>query len=146
MGYPMSWKDELEGPKWLPVLNMAEESYQLPHDLLARMAYQECSFKPRVIDGTQASPAGALGMMQLMPEYFFSVRVPTPFSPEDTGSQIEEAAQFVANLYTQTHNWQLTVAAYNAGLGAVQRFGAVPPYEETQNYVKEIFADLPEVA
>lgn len=138
----MTWKDELEGPKWLSALGTAEGTYGLPTDLLARIAYQESHFRPEIIDGTLASPAGALGMMQLMPQYFSSVRVPIPFSFDDTSAQIEEAAKFLASLQGSTHNWSLTVAAYNAGLGNVEKYGGIPPFPETEDYVREILADV----
>lgn len=139
----MSWKDQGEGPRWVPVLNQAEESYGIPTDLLARVAYQESSFRPEVIDGTTASPAGALGIMQLMPQFFPVVKGPVPFSPEETEQQIDEAARYLASLFESTHDWKLALAAYNAGLGNVRKYNGIPPFAETQNYVAQITADVP---
>ena len=64
------WKSAGSGPEWVPVLNAAEQQFGIPTDLLARVAYQESRFREDIIRGTKASGAGALGMMQLMPQYF----------------------------------------------------------------------------
>src|SRR6185312_5080436 len=66
----VAWKSVGEGSTWVPVLNQVEQQYGLPEDLLARVAYQESSFREGVIRGTTASSAGALGIMQLEPAYF----------------------------------------------------------------------------
>ena len=85
------WKNVGEGPQWIPALNAAEVQYGLPTDLLARIAYQESHFRTDIITGATPSPAGALGLMQMMPQYFDSVRVPRPFTPDDTANQINQA-------------------------------------------------------
>lgn len=143
----MTWKLEGSGPRWVPVLAQTEIDCSLPTDLLARIAYQESTFIEAVIRGLKPSPAGAMGMMQLEPQYFHTVRVPPPFTDEDVENQISEAADFLVALQRSTHNWQLTVAAYNAGLGAVERAGwTVPNIQETQNYVAAVTRDVPAIA
>lgn len=137
------WKSVGEGPQWIPILNQAETAYGIPDDLLARIAYQESHFRNDIITGNKVSPAGALGLMQMMPQYFSSVRVSRPFTPENTQAQIMEAAQLLANNYASTKNWSLAVAAYNAGLGNVQKYGGIPPFAETEKYVAAILADIP---
>jgi soluble lytic murein transglycosylase-like protein len=92
------------------------------------------------------SPAGALGIMQLMPKFFTSVRVARPYTDNDVGNQIEEAAHFLAGLVKATGDWDLAIAAYNAGLGNVQKYGGVPPFRETQDYVAQVTADVPSLA
>lgn len=64
----MTWKDG--GEEYLPYIAQMESEYGIPTDLLARIAYQECSWRTEVITGQVASPAGALGMFQLMPQFF----------------------------------------------------------------------------
>lgn len=140
-----SWKNVAEGSTWVPVLNAAEQQYGLPQDLLARVAYQESHFRESIIRGTQASPAGALGIMQLEPAYFSSVRVPVPFSDSDVRAQIDEAAQQLQSLYGEFGDWSLALAAYNAGAGNVRKYGGIPPFTETQNYVAQITADVPAI-
>jgi len=140
----VGWQNVNQGPTWVPVLNAAEVQYGLPTNLLARQAFQESSFLSSVIDGTQPSSAGALGIMQMLPQYFSSVAVPTPFTAADVQAQIAQAAQQMASLYSQFGSWALALAAYNAGAGAVEAAGnQIPPYSETQNYVADILADVP---
>lgn len=140
------WKNVGQGPKWVPLLNQAELDYGIPTDLLARIAYQESHFRQEIIDGSLASPAAALGMMQLEPAYFSSVRVARPFTDADTAAQIQEAAKAVVDDFENLGSWQLTVAAYDAGLGNVHKYGGVPPFPETQKYVAEVTADVPAIA
>lgn len=137
------WQQAGSGPQWVPVLNAAEQSFGLPQNLLARIAYQESSFIESIIRGIRKSGAGAMGIMQMMPQYFQSVNAPVPYSDTDVQAQINEAAQQMVSLYNSTQDWGLALAAYNAGLGNVQKYGGIPPFAETQNYVSKILADLP---
>jgi peptidoglycan DL-endopeptidase CwlO len=137
------WKNVNEGPTWVPILNQAEADNGIPTDLLAAMAYQESSFLQNVIDGTRASSAGALGLMQLMPQYYASVQVPTPFSASDTSNQISDAANTMVTNYNALNSWPLAIAAYNAGLGAVQSAGGIPQNGQTPQYVANILANAP---
>lgn len=147
-----AWQSSANGQKWAPVLAAAEQANGLPQNLLARQAYAESAYKQSVIDGTQPSPAGALGILQLMPQYFDTVQRPIPFSDQDTMDQINQAAEQMAGLYQQllplaqssgTNPWALALAGYNAGAGNVQKYGGIPPFTETQNYVSSILADVP---
>lgn len=137
------WKNVNKAADWLPTLAAAEVSAGLPTDLLARIAYQESHFREEIIRGTQASPAGALGIMQMMPQYFQSVRAQQPYSDDAVTSQINEAANLLASLYTRFKSWPLAIAAYNAGAGNVSKYGGIPPFAETQNYVAQVTADVP---
>jgi peptidoglycan DL-endopeptidase CwlO len=136
-----AWK--ASGAAWLAPLASAEVAAGLPMDLLVRIAYQESHFVDSIIYGTKASPAGALGMMQLMPQYFQSVRAPVPYSYDDIVAQISEAAAQLESLHNQLGTWELAIAGYNAGAGAVKKYGGVPPFAETRNYVAEVTADVP---
>jgi soluble lytic murein transglycosylase-like protein len=139
------WKAVQQGPRWLPVLNSMEASYGIPPDLLARVAYQESHFRPDIITGATVSPAGALGLMQLMPQYFASVQVPRPYIDRDTLAQIQEAAKELRRLYDHFSDWQLAVAAYNWGQGNVDHYvaGNASLPTETNNYIAQVFADVP---
>lgn len=137
------WKSAGSGPQWVPVLNATEQQFGIPTDLLARVAYQESRFREDVIRGTTASGAGALGMMQMLPQYFSSVNVPRPYTDSDIGAQITQAAQNHVSLYNQLGSWTLALAGYNAGAGNVSKYGGIPPFPETQNYVAQITADVP---
>jgi soluble lytic murein transglycosylase-like protein len=139
------WANVEQGGVWVPVINQAETAAGIPANLLARMAYQESHFRPDVIDGTTASSAGALGILQLMPQFFSTVQVARPFSTQDTIDQISQAAQLLADLYNQFSDWTLAVAGYNAGAGTVSKYingtGTLPA--ETQAYVADVIADVP---
>jgi soluble lytic murein transglycosylase-like protein len=138
------WKSVQQGPRWLAALNAAEARHGIPADLLARVAYQESHFRPDIITGATVSPAGALGLMQLMPAYFSSVQVPRPFTDSDTLAQIEEAARELQRLYGHFTDWPLAVAGYNWGQGNVDHYvaGNASLPAETNNYIAQVFADV----
>jgi soluble lytic murein transglycosylase-like protein len=146
------WQQSENAKKWAPVIAAAEQANGLPTDLLARQAYAESAYAQDVIDGTRPSPAGALGILQLEPQYFDTVQRPIPFSDQDTVDQINQAAGQMASLYQQlsplaastgANPWALALAGYDAGAGAVKRYGGIPPFSETQKYVASILADVP---
>ena len=142
-----SWEDSANGQTWAPTLAAAEQANGIPSGLLSRIAYQESSFSTNVINGTEPSSAGALGIMQLEPEYFSSVQVPTPFTAADTTAQINQAAAFLAGLYASFGNWTDAVAAYNAGEGTIEAVlaGTETLPTETANYIADINQSLPNV-
>ncbi|MBS0193357.1 MAG: lytic transglycosylase domain-containing protein [Proteobacteria bacterium] len=84
------------------------------------------------------SPKGAQGMMQLMPQTAATYRVLDPFSATQS---IRGGARYLGDLLRRFHgDRRLAAAAYNAGAGAVDRYGGVPPYAETQAYVDKVDA------
>ncbi|MGH3575418.1 MAG: transglycosylase SLT domain-containing protein, partial [Pseudonocardiaceae bacterium] len=113
------WKSTGSAAAWLPTLASVESSLGIPTDLLARMAYQESHFREEIIRGTKTSSAGALGILQMLPQYFQSVVAPIPYSDAAVAAQIEEAGNYLSTLYHQFGDWSLAVAAYNAGPGNV---------------------------
>ncbi len=89
-------------------------------------------------DRMAVSPKGAMGLMQLMPGTALSLGV---FDPFDAGQNIEGGVKYLSNLLERFGgNVTLAVAAYNAGPGAILKYGTVPPYQETGTYVKKILA------
>lgn len=139
------WANVNQGPVWVPVINQTESSLGIPTNLLARMAFQESSFLEPVIDGTQPSSAGALGILQLLPQYFSSVQVAVPFSTTDTQNQITQAGQQLVALYNQFSDWGVAVAAYNAGATTIQNVlaGTEAMPSQTASYVAAILSDVP---
>jgi len=141
----MGWQTVNEGPVWIPVINESENAYGIPTNLLARQAFQESHFRSSIINGTQASPAGALGILQLEPQYFSTVKVPIPFTESDVVNQITQAAQEMQRLYGVYGDWGLALAAYNDGEGNVNSYlnGSRQLPQETIDYVTGILADVP---
>jgi soluble lytic murein transglycosylase-like protein len=139
------WMSVNQGFAWMGVLNNAELQYNIPTDLLARVAYQESRFRQDVIDGTTPSPAGALGIMQLMPQYFSSVNVPRPYQASDTTAQIAQAGALLSQLYAHFGDWGLALAGYNDGQTNIDNYlaGAHTLPQETIDYVSQILADVP---
>jgi len=108
----------------------AEQSYKLPAGLLAAVAQAESGG-----DVNAVSPAGAQGLMQMMPTTASALGI----NPFDATQSIDGAARMLSGYLTNYNgSVPLALAAYNAGPGAVAQYGGVPPYTETQNYVRKI--------
>ena len=113
------------------VLERAAEKYDISYDFLVAVAKAESDFNPKCV-----SSAGAMGIMQIMPEEQKGLGVKDPYDPEQN---IMAAAKLLkAHLKKFKGDYTLAAAAYNAGSGRVQKYGGVPPFTETQNYVKKI--------
>jgi soluble lytic murein transglycosylase-like protein len=93
----------------------------------------ESAYNPSAV-----SSAGALGLMQLMPATADSLGVENPLDP---AQNIDGGVKLLRELLNQFGgNLSNTLAAYNAGPGAVQQFGGIPPYQETQTYVRRVLS------
>jgi len=109
----------------------AAEAYGVPVNLLRAVAKAESGFDPDAV-----SSAGAQGVMQLMPGTARGLGVSDPFDAEQN---IMGGAKYLSQLLRQFNgDTTLAVAAYNAGPGSVTKYGGVPPYAETQNYVQKV--------
>ncbi|MFO0630376.1 MAG: lytic transglycosylase domain-containing protein [Polyangiales bacterium] len=109
----------------------AASLYQLPEALLRAVIRQESDFNPFSV-----SSSGALGLMQLLPSTAASMTVQDPFDPRQNILGGARYLRVLANTFNG--DLILTLAAYNAGSGAVIRYGTVPPYDETQHYVRQV--------
>jgi hypothetical protein len=106
--------------------------YQIPPNLFLSLVSHESSFNPDA-----RSPAGAVGYTQLMPHTAAGLGV----NPADPVQNLEGGAKYLRQQYDHFHDWGLALAAYNAGPAAVIKHGGIPPYAETQAYVRNIMAD-----
>jgi Transglycosylase SLT domain len=95
------------------------------------MIGQESGFNPRAL-----SPMGAIGLGQLMPGTARGLGV----NPHDPIQNLVGAARYLQKAKHSFGSWKLALAAYNAGFGAVSKYKGVPPYKETQNYVRNIMS------
>jgi soluble lytic murein transglycosylase-like protein len=109
----------------------ASRLYQLPSEYIRAVVRVESDFVP-----TAVSRVGALGLMQLMPQTARSMGVTDPFDPRQNILGGSRYLRVLANRFEG--DLVLTTAAYNAGGGAVQRYGGIPPFAETQRYVRRV--------
>lgn len=107
------------------------DKFRLDQALVKAVIKVESNFNPKVV-----SKKGAQGLMQLMPETAREVGVSNPFDPSDS---IYGGTLYLRKMLDSFElNLDHALAAYNAGPGAVRKYGGIPPYEETQNYVKRV--------
>jgi len=108
----------------------AAHRHGLPPALVKAVVRAESNFQPHAL-----SNAGAQGLMQLMPATADDLGVDDPFRAEDN---VFGGTRYLRAMHDRYGDWQLALAAYNAGPGAVDRFGGIPPYAETQQYVERV--------
>jgi peptidoglycan DL-endopeptidase CwlO len=119
----------LAGVPYADLFARAGARYGVDASLLAAVASQESSFNASAV-----SRAGAQGLMQFMPSTAKGLGV----NALDPTSAIDGAARYLSSLSKQFGSTELALAAYNAGPGTVTRYGGIPPYSETQNYVRAV--------
>ncbi len=128
---PASPVPAADGTPYAATIESAARSAGIDPALLAAVAQVESGFNPRA-----QSYAGAKGLMQLMDSTARGLGVTDPFDPTQS---LNGGARFLGSLLRQFNgDVSKTLAAYNAGPGAVQRFGGIPPYEETRRYVPKV--------
>ena len=121
------------------IIKEASQAYGIQEEVISAVIKQESSYNPRAV-----SSCGAQGLMQLMPGTARSLGVRDAFNPEENimaGTRYlrEKLDEFNGSL-------PLALAAYNAGSGAVKKYGGIPPYKETQAYVNKIIKSIDHLA
>lgn len=112
-----------------PIIEIAAAKHEVDARIVKAVIKVESAFQPRA-----RSPKGAMGLMQLMPKTARQYQARHPYDP---ASNIEAGTRYLKRLLDE-FELPLALAAYNAGEGAVRRFGGIPPYAETQAYVARI--------
>ena len=112
-------------------IEAASEVFTVDESLIRAIIHAESAYQPEA-----QSPKGAQGLMQLMPATQKELQVDNVFDPL---SNIEGGTLYLSRLLNQfDHDVELAAAAYNAGPGAVQEYGGIPPYKETREYVRRV--------
>ncbi|WP_347268326.1 lytic transglycosylase domain-containing protein [Paracoccus sp. (in: a-proteobacteria)] len=115
--------------QYLPHARAVARKHGVPEDLFLRLVQQESGWNP-----SARSHKGARGLAQLMPGTAARLGV----DAGDPLQNLEGGARYLRMMYNTFGSWRLALAAYNAGPGAVTKYGGVPPYRETRNYVRII--------
>ncbi|AOV08448.1 lytic transglycosylase domain-containing protein [Sporosarcina ureilytica] len=113
------------------IIKKAADTFKLPERLISSVIQHESNFNSQAV-----SAAGAQGLMQLMPGTARFLGVKDSFNPEQN---ITGGAKYLRQMLDQFNgNIELALAAYNAGPGNVKKYGGIPPFKETQGYVKKV--------
>jgi soluble lytic murein transglycosylase-like protein len=121
----------LHDTNYADLISAAAEAHGVDPILVQALIQVESNYQPRA-----RSPKGAMGLMQLMPSVAREYKVRNAYDPK---ANIDAGVRKLKGLL-EKYSVDLALAAYNAGEGAIQRFGGIPPYRETQNYVSRIMA------
>ncbi|MED4068635.1 transglycosylase SLT domain-containing protein [Priestia megaterium] len=116
--------------KYASEINAGAKAHNLEPALVAAIITQESQFNPRA-----GSPVGARGLMQLMPSTSRAMGVNDPYNP---AQNIMGGSKYIRQMINQFKKLDVSLAAYNAGPGNVQKYNGIPPFKETRNYVTKV--------
>lgn len=117
-------------PRIEAAINKYSQQYGVDPKLVRAVMKQESGFQPFAL-----STSGAMGLMQLMPGTAAGLGVTDPYNIEEN---IRGGVQYLSYQLKAFNNVELALAAYNAGPNAVRKYGGIPPYAQTQDYVKKV--------
>ncbi len=126
-----SYRGAYRGP-YLDMARAAARRHGVPEDLFLRLVQQESGWRANA-----ESPKGAYGLAQLMPATARNLQV----NRSDPYDNLDGGARYLRQQYDRFHDWRLALASYNAGPEKVQMYNGIPPYRETQNYVRAIMGN-----
>lgn len=113
------------------IIKAAAKTHNIDSGLIKAVIQAESAFNPNAV-----SPKGAMGLMQLMPETSLDVGVSDPFDPREN---VMGGTRYLKQLLARyDSDLSLCLAAYNAGPGAVEKYKCIPPYRETEDYVRKV--------
>ena len=125
------YRDEGDKYRLDTLISHFAQKFDLDESLIKAVIKVESDFDPQVV-----SAKGAQGLMQLMPDTAREIGVKNPFDPSDS---IYGGSLYLRKMLDSfDRNLDYALAAYNAGPNAVRKYGGIPPYEETQNYVRRV--------
>ena len=124
------WRPAPSHRRYDDLIGETARDYRLPPALVKAVIAAESAFDPSAV-----SHRGAQGLMQLMPETAASLGVDDPLEPE---SNVRGGAGYLRAMIDRYGDLSRALAAYNAGPSAVDRYGGVPPYPETRDYVDRV--------